>query len=68
MIGFFIEYSRLADYIIFTINMFILIAKILDTLDLFQNQKVADPSLKYKDNNYVIKEKTIGYKYMYIFI
>ena len=52
IIGCFIEYSRHADYVIFAMNIFILIAKILDTIDLFQNQKVADPSLRFKDNNY----------------
>jgi len=52
IIGCLIEYSRGADSFIFVINMFILIAKIFNILDLFNNQKVADPSSKYIDNNY----------------
>ncbi len=52
IIGYFIEYIRAADFIIFAFNMFILVAKIFDIVDLYTNKRVADPSLKYKNNIY----------------
>jgi hypothetical protein len=67
IVGYFIEYTRGADYFIFTTGILILIAKIFDTIDLFQNQAVADPSYKYRFNDYK-QEVTIGFQYMYRFI
>lgn len=68
LVGYLIEYHKLADNFLFATSMFILIAKILDTLDLFQNQQVSDPSLKYISNNYASHQYNIGYTYMYRFI
>ena len=48
IVGYFIEYTRGADYFIFTTGILILIAKIFDIIDLFQNKAVADPSFKYR--------------------
>jgi hypothetical protein len=69
IVGYFIEYTRGADYFIITTGILILIVKILDTIDLFQNHAVSDPSYKYKLNKYSEgREVTIGFQYMYRFI
>ena len=56
IIGYFIEYTRASDYTILVMNIFILIAKFFDTLDLFDKKAVSDPSVKFKGNIYDLAE------------
>ena len=65
IVGYFIEYSKNVDWLIFTMGMIILIPKCFDFVDLFFNKKVSDPSYKYKDNDYKNLVETFGYECVY---